>query len=148
MLGNFSKNPQWAGFLWPLYVSTLDAEAIECIVLVYAINGYVETCQTHGKMGKVVQWKNSDTLVNFDSLNVDKQTSNFYALLPIETSLFSYESFHVKWADHGNRPLQTWLKFCTRVYWTKMGNFENFWKKNVKFVISEACDPQKIPKNI
>ena len=55
----------------------------------------------------------------------------------------------------------------------KMGNFENFWtprgvfppfplegyfsnlaqkkvfhEKNVKFVISEACDPQKIPKNI
>ena len=34
---------------------------------------------------------------------------------------------HVKWADRGTRPLQIWLKFCTRVYWTKMRNFENFW---------------------
>ena len=39
----------------------------------------------------------------------------------------SGESFHVKWADRATRPLQIWLKFCTRVYMTKMGNFQNFW---------------------
>ena len=37
------------------------------------------------------------------------------------------QSFHVKWAEFRTRPLQICLKFCTRVYWTKKGNFENFW---------------------
>ena len=61
-------------------------------------------------------------------------SGSFYQSLCIIINIFeidifhkSYESFHVKWADHGTRPLQIWLKFCTRIYMTKMRNFENFW---------------------
>ena len=33
-------------------------------------------------------------------------------------------------------------------YFNNLAQKKCFTKKNVKFIISEACDPQKIPKNI
>ena len=74
----------------------------------------------------------NSTIVHFEAYYSSFSTdidSTFYYCAEISYMRLKLivQSFHVKWADRGIRPLQIWLKFCTRVYWPKMANFGNFW---------------------
>ena len=60
----------------------------------------------------------------------------------------AFESFHVKWANGGTRPLQIWLKFCTRVYMPKMGNFDNFWNPRPSPPFLRAVSIIQLEKNV
>ena len=62
----------------------------------------------------------NSTIVHFEAYYSSFSTdidSTFY---------YCAEISYMRWADRGTRPLQIWLKFSTRVYWTKMENFGNF----------------------